>query len=374
MTTLLAAEAKSAGGAALGEVFIGTAIFVVLFAVTITLAYRQRQGKSSLIGWAGTRISSINNIPAWATFPQVFLTGSLLVAVFGMYWDISLHIGQGRDPGPLANPAHYWILFGLFGIIASGISSAALAQDPLPARTLKITKNWRVPLGAVAITVCGCISLAGFPLDDMWHRIFGQDVTLFGPTHLMLIGGAALSTLGGYLLLVEGYQAAPGVVKAQRLREITVLGSLLIGLSTFQAEFDFGVPQFPMPLEMVMVMGAAALPMVLARYRVGPGAAIGAVLVFLLVRGGLALIVGGAFGNTTPHLPLYLVEAVLVEVIGLVAADRVRGITFGAICGATSGSIGLAAEYAWSQSWRVLPWRAALLSKRSPWAFAAALS
>src|SRR4051812_10933916 len=141
MTTLLAAEAKSAGGAALGEVFIGTAIFVVLFGVTITLAYRQRQGKSSIIGWAGDRISTINNIPPWATFPQVFLTGSLLVAVFGMYWDISLHIDQGRDPGPLANPAHYWILFGLFGIIASGVAAASLAGDPLPARTVKITDN-----------------------------------------------------------------------------------------------------------------------------------------------------------------------------------------------------------------------------------------
>ena len=131
MTTLLAAEAKSAGGAALGEVFIGTAIFVVLFAVTITLAYRQRHGKSSIIGWAGDRISHINNIPPWATFPQVFLTGSLLVAVFGMYWDISLHIGQGRDPGPLANPAHYWILFGLFGIVASGVASASLGEGPV---------------------------------------------------------------------------------------------------------------------------------------------------------------------------------------------------------------------------------------------------
>src|SRR5690242_11731300 len=196
MGTLLAAGDKPAAGAALDQVFIGAGIFVVLFAITVTLAWRERHGKASIIGWAGDRISRINNIPPWATFPQVFLTGSLLVAVFGMYWDISLHIGQGRDPGPLANPAHYWILFGLFGIIASGVASASLAQDPLPARTVKITDNWRVPMGSVAVIICGCISLGGFPLDDIWHRIFGQDVTLFGPTHLMLIGGAALSTLG----------------------------------------------------------------------------------------------------------------------------------------------------------------------------------
>ena len=40
---------------------------------------------------------------------------------------------------------------------------------------------------------CGTFSLMGFPLDDVWHKLFGQDVTLFGPTHLMLIGGASLA-------------------------------------------------------------------------------------------------------------------------------------------------------------------------------------
>jgi hypothetical protein len=374
MVTLLAAESKPAAGAALNEVFIGTGIFVVLFAVTLTLAYRQRQGKWSLFGWAGDRVSKINNIPAWSTFPQVFLTGSLLVAVFGMYWDISLHIGQGRDPGPLANPAHYWILFGLFGIVASGIAAASLAGDPLPARTLKITKNWRVPLGAVAITICGTISLAGFPLDDIWHRIFGQDVTLFGPTHLMLIGGAGLSTLGGYLLLVEGYQAAPGRVRARRFQEISTAGALLIGLSTFQAEFDFGVPQFPMPLELVMICGAAAIPLVLARLRVGPGAAIGAVAIFYLVRGGLALIIGGIFGNTTPHLPLYIVSALLIEGLGLVAGTRLRGVAFGAVGGALIGTIGLASEFGWSHVWAVLPWPTEVLPQGAPWAFAVAVA
>lgn len=374
MVTLLAAGTKPAAGAALDQVFIGAGIFLVLFGITFALAWRERHGKSSVIGWAGRRISSINNIPAWATFPQVFLTGSLLVAVFGMYWDISIHIDYGRDPGPLANPAHYWILFGLFGIVASGVAAAALARDPLPARTLRLTDNWRIPLGSVAITVCGCISLAGFPLDDIWHRIFGQDVTLFGPTHLMLIGGAGLSTLGGYLLLVEGYQSAPGPVKAQRLREVATAGALLIGLSTFQAEFDFGVPQFPMPLEMVMIMGAAALPLVLARRRIGPGGALGAVAVFWLVRGGLALIVGVGIGNTLPHVPLYVVEALLVEGLALVAGNRMRSITFGAVAGILIGTVGQAAEYAWSHVWAVLPWPAEVLPKGAPWAFAMAVA
>src|ERR1700712_6011422 len=204
MTTLLAVETKAAGGAALGEVFIGAAIFAVLFAVTITLAYRERMGKSSLIGWAGDRISRINNIPKWATFPHVFLTGSLMVAVFGMYWDISLHIDQGRDPGPLANPAHYLILVGLYGVFAAGCLALALPEEKPGPAAIKITRDWYVPVGGVLTAACGGFALLGFPLDDMWHRLFGQDVTLWGPTHLMLFGGAGLTLIGQAILLAEG--------------------------------------------------------------------------------------------------------------------------------------------------------------------------
>lgn len=43
----------------------------------------------------------------------------------------------------------------------------------------------------------GFCALLGFPLDDVWHRLFGQDVTLWGPTHLMLLTGAGLSIIPG---------------------------------------------------------------------------------------------------------------------------------------------------------------------------------
>ena len=52
-----------------------------------------------------------------------------------MYWDISLHIDDGRDAGPLANPAHYLILAGLFGVFAAGVLAMALPREtPGPAR------------------------------------------------------------------------------------------------------------------------------------------------------------------------------------------------------------------------------------------------
>ena len=69
-------------------------------------------------------------MPVWAALPSMLLGVSLLIAVLGMYWDISLHIDNGRDAGPLANPAHYLILAGLYGVLLAGVVSAALARRP----------------------------------------------------------------------------------------------------------------------------------------------------------------------------------------------------------------------------------------------------
>ncbi|EUA41481.1 hypothetical protein I552_0010 [Mycobacterium xenopi 3993] len=41
-------------------------------------------------------------------------TTSIICALFGFIWDVSWHIGNGRDPGPLANPAHYFIVVAAF--------------------------------------------------------------------------------------------------------------------------------------------------------------------------------------------------------------------------------------------------------------------
>ena len=136
-----------------------------------------------------------------------------------MYWDISLHIDQGRDPGPLANPAHYLILFGLFGIFAAGFLAIALPEGASPCPpAIRITSGWYAPLGGVLMTACGGFALIGFPLDDVWHRLFGQDVTLWGPTHLMLIGGAAMTLIGQARAARRG-RPRPGRPRGARRRE-----------------------------------------------------------------------------------------------------------------------------------------------------------
>jgi len=118
---------EPAGGAALGEAIGATAAAGVATALIAVLIAGHRSGRIDWLARAGRGAQRLTGLPAWAALPLTLLNASLLTAVLGMYWDISLHIDNGRDPGPLANPAHYLILLGLYGVLLSGVLSAALS-------------------------------------------------------------------------------------------------------------------------------------------------------------------------------------------------------------------------------------------------------
>src|SRR4051812_44014592 len=302
---LSAAETRPAGGAALGEVLLATALGLVLTALLLGLVWLHRTRRWSGLTTAGERLGRATGVPAWVALPTILATVSLLVALFGMMWDISLHIDVGRDPGPLANPAHYFILFGLFGVFSAGVLACAMPLHETPGPVaVHFLRGWDVPVGGVLLAASGFYALLGFPLDDAWHRIFGQDVTLWGPTHLMLIGGAGLSLVGVLLLEQEGRGGASTDDGARKvggagryLRQAAAMGGLLLGLSVFQGEYDFDVPQFRLVLEPFMIAGAAGTALVAARLFIGRGGAVAAAGFFLVIRGAIALIVGPALGE-----------------------------------------------------------------------------
>ena len=210
MTTDFVAQGSEGGGAAISEIIILTAVGAVVAAVLVWIGWMHRQHKitwlASLGDWSARRFKR----PAWVALPIALFVASIICALFGFIWDVSLHIGNGRDNGALANPAHYFILIGLFGIFVAGSLAVVLplnGERPGPA-AVRITDDWYAPVGGVVMAGCGFYALLGFPLDDMWHRIFGQDVTLWGPTHLMMIGGAGFSTLAAAYLEIEGKRVA----------------------------------------------------------------------------------------------------------------------------------------------------------------------
>jgi hypothetical protein len=310
-----------------------------------------------------------SGVPARFIIPVLVASASLLIAVLGMYWDIGYHIDHGRDQNLFTLP-HDLIVIGLQGIVAAVLLHAVM---PGPrARGERSFFGGRLSLapGAMQMLACGSIALLGFPLDALWHALFGEDVTLWGPTHLFMIGGAGFSTLGMWMLARQGAELGRPT-RVFRSSQVRFAGSLLIGLSTFQAEFDFGVPQFQLLYQPVLIAFAAAVALVCARSLLGPWGAVKVLGMFLIVRGALAVLVGPVIGFTSPHFPLYIVEALVVEGAALVAWKR--PLRFALLSGAGIGTVGLAAEWGWSHLWMPHPWTASLLPQALFLALAVAL-
>ena len=371
---------EPAGGAAVGEAIAATAGAMVATALLAVLIAGHRGGRITVLARVASAAERHTGLPAWASVPSLLMGISLLTAVLGMYWDIALHIDNGRDAGPLANPAHYLILIGLYGVLVAGVLSIALAGRERPAKTaVHLGGDWWAPVGGLMMAACGAFALTGFPLDDVWHRLFGQDVTLWGPTHLMLIGGASLATLGGMVLMGEAITSlgrnpergeTPWVYS---LRRALLVGGFLVALSTFQAEFDFGVPQFRAVFHPILIMLAAGAGLVATRLYAGRGGALLAVAGYVAIRGFLAIMVGGVFGQSLPHFPLYIVEALLVEAVFARAGGR-SPVVNGAIAGVLIGTVGLAAEWAWSHVWMPIPWSDSLLPEAAVAGLATAIA
>lgn len=356
------AAASEGGGAALDQVIGMTVAAAIVSVVLLWIGYQHRQRRITWLNNLAERLGRTFNRPPWVALQVLMFTATLVCALFGFIWDVSLHIGKGRDPGPLANPAHYFILVGLFMLFIAGVSAVVLPYDKPGPSAVRITRRWYAPVGGLLMSACGLYALIGFPLDDIWHRIFGQDVTLWGPTHLMLIGGAGLSLIAVLFLEYEGRRAM--VVEGQpppsdghliKMLRYLSFGGLAVGLSVFQIEYDFGVEQFRLVLQPMMIAGAGALTMVAARYVLGRGAAVAAALLSVVLRGGVSLMVGPVLGGPYSWFPLYLGAAVVVELLALTPLFK-RHIAFGAVAGILVGTVGLWLESLWIAAVYHYPW------------------
>lgn len=353
----IVAEAP-ARGAGLNQV-IGLSIAAVV--ITLLLLWVGHAHRTHRIEWLtriADKVGEKFHRPGWVALPVLVFTTSIICALFGFIWDVSWHIGNGRDPGPLANPAHYFIIIGLFGIFLGGMTAVVLPFDRPGPAAVRITRNWHAPVGGVLMAGCGLYAMIGFPLDDIWHRIFGQDVTLWGPTHLMMIGGACFSLFAVLMLEREG-EADEGedVYHGAFITFLRYLsfGGLFIGLSVYQIEFDFGVPQFRLVFQPMLIAGAAALAAVAARITMGRGAAVIAAVFAIALRGGVALLVGPILGAPINWFPLYLGPALAVELIALTQVYK-RPIVFGAVAGLGVGTLGLWLESLWIAAVYHYPW------------------
>ena len=82
---------------------------------------------------------------------------------------------------------------------------------------------------------------------------------------------------------------------------------------------------------------------------------------------------GPVLGESTPYFPLYIVAAVVVELVAL-RIPRDRPLMFGLASGVAIGTFGLAAEWGWSHVFMPIAWPAELLPEGAVFGFAMAVA
>ena len=168
----------------------------------------------------------------------VILLGSTIFFL-GTSWDIQWHSYIGRDRTLI--PPHIMMLS---GILIAGVAalSCVLTETLWARRDARIANSstqfagaFRGSLGAY-IAGYGALSAAiGFPLDAYWHSLYGIDVQIWAPFHVMIIASMAAVALGASYTLTSAahLSARESARTAQRWSNIGVLISFAIMLSVF---------------------------------------------------------------------------------------------------------------------------------------------
>lgn len=166
------------------------------------------------------------------------LLASKLIAGWGVQWDIQWHVLIGRDSFWI--PPHIMTYAGV--ALAVLVSFGILAWETLiagPDRATGAPARGTRSVGPPVLRVLGLTGTRGFhlaawgigltvlaaPIDDLWHRLFGLDVTLWSPPHLLGILGAVINSLACLVIAREVY---PEESRA-RLAALVLTGAVFYG-------------------------------------------------------------------------------------------------------------------------------------------------
>lgn len=294
-------------------------------------------------------------LPAWAAGTLVSLIGVLLMALVGFLWDVGWHITVGRDEF-LFSPPHVALLIGTAGMgVAGAVGVHVATHDDAPVGWQ--IARWRVPFGTLALLASGALAVIGYWVDEFWHAIYGLDVTMWSPPHMLMISSAVFTPMAAWLVLSESGRpkarwAAAGI-------PALLGGAALVGFSAWQLEYDFGVSQWSTGAQVVLISLAASMALISARRIIGPGGALATVAVFAVLRGLGAWATAGVWSLEVPRFPLYLGAAVAIEVA--FRLTRGRGFwTRAAAAGVGVATVGQASEWAFTQAWGYHPWQPTL--------------
>lgn len=242
---------------------------------------------------------------------------AIFVALGGVYWDVAWHGTVGRESFWI--PPHLLVYSGVNVFLLAALAGLGLAWQR--AGSLRSALDTSAGIGFAVAAAGPLVQLGAAPLDDLWHRLYGLDVTIWSPPHLMGLAGGMVGVYG--LLTVLG--ATPprdgrplwrGASAGEAL--CVLLFGAALALSMFAlGEFDSHLDERDALFYPMLAGVLAAVPLMAApRYLGRPGAATAAALVYTLFRVAILPVIWtmGSAGHLTPPV-LVLAPTIIIDLV-----------------------------------------------------------
>ncbi len=158
-----------------------------------------------------------------------------LIFFLGTSWDIQWHEYIGRDRTLI--PPHQMMLVGvtlsgIAGLTAVIIESIWARKSSIVARhSTSFADLFHGSLGAYVVGFAALNAAVAFPLDSYWHALYGIDVAIWAPFHIMFAFGMGVVAFGAAYMLLSAANLRVGSARTKRIAYIGALFSFATMLS-----------------------------------------------------------------------------------------------------------------------------------------------
>lgn len=246
-------------------------------------------------------------------------TLAISVGLGGIYWDVAWHVTIGRDSFWI--PPHLLVYSGsafFFLSALGGFLSSAVRRSP-------------ARVGFAVALLGTVIQVSAAPLDDLWHELYGLDVTVWSPPHLMGLTGATIGVYGLIQALGTDMSDRPGRRASQP--NVVLLFAVALALSMFAlGDLDFRSDRRDVFYYPMLAGALAAVPLVGATRFVGrTGTATVVALLYTLFRAAVVPIFAAMGAPDAYVTPPVFVLAPALAIDAALLLTRGRGVLLAAL-------------------------------------------